>query len=691
MHFLIISKKENFQDGHINEDVLSSIKAPSLIANSFVKLELERFIVYLYTYNHIYEEREGYSYYSDDNQILIANGVFNVDDMVRNEDIVELFADLDDNSQVIGDYQLICLDKEGNGFFKTPLVSARKTFYYEEDSFSVISTELKLIYDGIKTFTDSSFGDNYDVSYMYDTFHSGALLKNPRHTLFKNVGRIFPHDDILISNFNFSHIINEDVEIPPSFLDEYKKDKDAFYDWFYRELLNYTELFLKPHKDNIDYIRLGLTGGFDSRITALVLKNVCDKLGIEFYTHTNGRSDHPDVIIAERVAKCLDLNWVHNLPKDEECPACQDIRQYSQHFFLSQGDYDSRDFARYYDRKILTSQNIINQRGLNSYKRGLMVHMHTADIWLATALVSRNNFILPLLFTDYEIWAAKIYSKILGSFVYYKEFVYYILKMGNPDLLEIPFAGDFLPQIDVKGIDQDNRYATVHSRRPFYWDYDFILKNLGPSIREYYGDLSKGQLSILKEAGINELDFVLLKDIMEDLKTNRDEIDNKDKEVINNLISKFKKLKEESLYPKSDAFIKVNVENDFGYVSRLCQWMEYACAANVRSFNELEMNTEFFFKSKDSYTEEYDIIKKSGLFNSRWYRNHYDIHVEMDLIRHYLTIGVYKGFNPNRKFDSAEYIKNHPEIADEGINPFVHYIKFEKKETSFLDKLKNLF
>lgn len=691
MHFLIISKKENFQDDHINDDVLSSIKAPSLIANSFVKLELERFIVYLYTYNHIYEECEGYSYHLDDDSILIANGVFNVDDKVRNEDIVELFADLNENSQIIGDYQLICLDKDGNGFFKTPLVSTRKALYYEDDSCSVISTELKLICDGIKTFTNSSFADNYDVSYMYDTFHSGALLKNPRHTLFKNVGRIFPHDDLVISNFNFSHIINEDIEIPPSFLDAYENDKEAFYDWFYEELLNYTELFLKPHKDNIEGIRVGLTGGFDSRITVLILKDVCDKLGIELYTHTNGRNDHPDVIIAGRLAECMGLNWTHKLPKDDECPACQDIRQYSQHFFLSQGDYDSRDFAKSYDRKILTSQKIINQRGLSGYKKGLMVHIHIANIWLSTALLSRNNFLLPLLFTDYEIWVAHIYSKILGSFVYYKEFVYHILKRGNPDLLEIPFAGDFLPEVDVKGIDQDNFYATVHSRRPFYWDYDFILKNLGPSIRKYYDNLSKGQLNILKKAEINELDFVLLKDVKEDLESNRDEIDSKNKEVINSLIDKFKKLKRDSLYPKNDTFIKANKGKDFGYVSRLCQWMEYACAANVSSFDELEKNAEYFLKSKDSYSEEYDIIKKSGLFNSRWYRNHYDIHVEMDLILHYLTIGVYEGFNPNKKFDSQEYLKNHPEIADEGINPFVHYIKFERKETSFLDKLKSFF
>ena len=225
MHFLIISKKENFEEDHINDDVLSSVNATSLIANSFVKFELNKFIIYLYCYNHIYEEREGYSYHFDEDRVLIANGIFNVDDMVRKENIEDLFNDLDDDSEVIGDYQLICLDCEGNGFFRTPLASTRKALYYEDDTCSVISSELKLIADGISTFTDSSFVSNYDASYMYDTFHSGAHLKNPRHTLFKNVKRIFPHDELIIKNFNFLHVINESFEVPEWFLNKYLEDK----------------------------------------------------------------------------------------------------------------------------------------------------------------------------------------------------------------------------------------------------------------------------------------------------------------------------------------------------------------------------------------------------------------------------------------------------------------------------------
>ena len=690
MHFLIISKKENFEYRHIDDKALSSLKATSLIADSFVKFELNKFIIYLYTYNHIYEEREGYSYHFDENKVMIANGIFNVDDDTRNESIEEIFDNLSDGTRVIGDYQLLYLDSEGNGFLKTPLVSTRKVLYYEDDYCSVISSELKLIVDGISTFGNSSFVSNYDVSYMYDTFHSGALLKNPRHTLFKNVKRIFSHDELIIKNFNFLHVINETIEIPEWFLNRYNEDTEAFYDWFYEELLSYTELMLKPFKDNIDGIRVGLTGGFDSRITVLILKQVCGKLGINLYTHTNGLSDHPDVVIAEKVAECLDLNWTHKLPENDECPACQDIRQYSQQLFLGQGDYDSRDFARNYDRNILNSKNIINHRGLCGYKRGLMVHINIDNIWISSALLSRNNFLLPLLSTDYEIWVARIYSQVLGSFVYYKEFVYHIIKRGNPELLEIPFAGDFLPQVNVRGIDQDDFQATVHSRKPFYWDYDFVLKSLRPCIMDYYDYLSKGQLQILDDADINELDFVLLKPVKEDLENNRKEIDSNDREVINSLIAKFKKLKDESLYPKNEAFIKASKGKNFGYISRLCQWMDYSCASNVSSFNGLEKNAEFFIKSRDISGEEYDIIKQSNLFDSNWYKSNYDVRVDMDMIVHYLTIGSYKGFNPNRKFDSEKYLEKHPEIKEEGINPFVHYIKFNGNESSLFDKFKNI-
>ena len=69
MRFLIISKKENFNSDLINNELLDSVNAPSLIANGSIKREFNNIIVYLYTYNMVYNEREDFSYAFTDNEI----------------------------------------------------------------------------------------------------------------------------------------------------------------------------------------------------------------------------------------------------------------------------------------------------------------------------------------------------------------------------------------------------------------------------------------------------------------------------------------------------------------------------------------------------------------------------------------------------------------------------------------------
>ena len=196
MHFLILSKKEHFYKDYINEDVLNSVDATSLISNSVIKYELGKFIIFIYNYNHVYEEKENYSYYFDENQVFLINGVLTIDEKARDPDIRVFFEKLNENSEIIGDYQIFSLNKNGDGFCKTPLSSVKKLFFYEDDFCSVISSEIKLIVDGISKFSKSKFVNNFDSTYMYDTFHSGAFLKYPRHTIFKDIKRIFPHDEL---------------------------------------------------------------------------------------------------------------------------------------------------------------------------------------------------------------------------------------------------------------------------------------------------------------------------------------------------------------------------------------------------------------------------------------------------------------------------------------------------------------
>ena len=255
---------------------------------------------------------------------------------------------MNENSEIIGDYQIFSFNKNGDGFCKTPLSSVKKLFFYEDDFCSVISSEIKLIVDGISKFSKSKFVNNFDLTYMYDTFHSGAFLKYPRHTIFKDIKRVFPHDELLIKNFNFLVVKNDNISPPKWFINLYEQDKDKLYDWYYDKLLKYTEQLLVQYKDDISHISLGLTGGFDSRVSAVILDEVCSKLGIKFKTFTSGQKDHPDVIIAKRIAECLNLDWSYREPVSKEYPSCQNIGDYSQSFFITQGDFDSRDYIKYY-------------------------------------------------------------------------------------------------------------------------------------------------------------------------------------------------------------------------------------------------------------------------------------------------------------------------------------------------------
>ena len=71
------------------------------------------------------------------------------------------------------------------------------------------------------------------------------------------------------------------------------------------------------------------------------------------------------------------------------------------------------------------------------------------------------------------------------------------------------------------------------------------------------------------------------------------------------------------------------------------------------------------------------IVRRSGLFNSHWYRAEYPdvIELGMDPVEHYLWLGAYLGRRPSPDFDTEAYAAAHPEISEEGINPLVHYIQ----------------
>ena len=73
---------------------------------------------------------------------------------------------------------------------------------------------------------------------------------------------------------------------------------------------------------------------------------------------------------------------------------------------------------------------------------------------------------------------------------------------------------------------------------------------------------------------------------------------------------------------------------------------------------------------------QYKTIKKSGLFDDRYYLKHYeDIRkLDIDPIKHYLDYGWKEGRNPSDRFDTNFYLESYPDIKNNGMNPLVHFI-----------------
>ena len=499
MKFFVLFKKENFRNDLINDSFLSSVNAPSLIANEFVKDDRENALVYLYLYNHIYTESEGYSYHFDSNGISFLNGFITFEDSNRPNNLSDIIDFFYEDNMIIGDFQLFSLYNNG---------------------------EIQIIY-------------------------------------------------------------NSSISVPTWFEKWYLEDKDSLYDWYYEILLNYTDSFISYIKDDVNEIGLGITGGFDSRLALLILDKICSKYDIPIKTHTSGLSEHPDVVIGGKVAKLLGVDWTHRDFGDSESSfkyLPNYLNEYASTFYISQGDFNSFDFLVNYNRK---RDNISSfyQPGMDVYKRDNMVSIIKFNRWFSRRVLYQSNFYLPLFSTNYELWFALLYEKHFPNEKQYKEFVYEILKRGNPELLDIPFAFDFLPQTDVKEFIVEGYRSTNHKVGLFLWDYQFVLDELGPLFEDEFNEKDLYYNSILSESGITSFDYFALKNDIDALLENDNEL--------SILKDKIKKLKDNAYFPSYRSLMDLNNSKLYGRVASLLIIMDFASAASFSSFYELEGSCSF--------------------------------------------------------------------------------------------------
>lgn len=86
---------------------------------------------------------------------------------------------------------------------------------------------------------------------------------------------------------------------------------------------------------------------------------------------------------------------------------------------------------------------------------------------------------------------------------------------------------------------------------------------------------------------------------------------------------------------------------------------------------------------KGGKKEQYiGLIKDSGLFDVEWYQKICPELSKLPLtpVEHYLSIGYKMGLNPSEKFNGNLYLERYPDVAEEGVNPLIHYILFGKNE-----------
>lgn len=107
----------------------------------------------------------------------------------------------------------------------------------------------------------------------------------------------------------------------------------------------------------------------------------------------------------------------------------------------------------------------------------------------------------------------------------------------------------------------------------------------------------------------------------------------------------------------------------------MSQWKRYA----TLPAKLLVWTAQGKLRERVRFAREYKLVADSGLFDRAYYEE--QAGGLPDPLRHYLTLGVAEGLDPNRLFDSRWYLEQNPDVASQGLNPLVHFIASAPKES----------
>ncbi len=89
---------------------------------------------------------------------------------------------------------------------------------------------------------------------------------------------------------------------------------------------------------------------------------------------------------------------------------------------------------------------------------------------------------------------------------------------------------------------------------------------------------------------------------------------------------------------------------------------------------------KIFSKKRKFYENDLEYIKRSKLFNKKWYKKYYKLSSDISPEEHYLHVGWKKGFNPSPDFKTEDYLSLNQDVKRANMNPLLHYEKHGKYE-----------
>lgn len=138
----------------------------------------------------------------------------------------------------------------------------------------------------------------------------------------------------------------------------------------------------------------------------------------------------------------------------------------------------------------------------------------------------------------------------------------------------------------------------------------------------------------------------------------------------------------------SDQLIEIKNDRKLKIISSLGQWTELF-APNKSIFNRILHNLyrvlilpTIRLIQNQRLQQDISLIRSSGIFDVNWYLEKYpDVADEkIDPFEHYLIYGGFEGRDPGPGFSSEWYLRSYSDVKIAGMNPLIHYIKYGMKE-----------